>query len=167
MHGDAADVAVAELALAGVEARANRDPQGPYLVADCSCAVDAPSGSVEGGENAVPGALHRLTTVAIYLAADESVVLIEQISPAPVAERRRPLGRTHDVGEQNRGKHTVELAHRALAGEKLLNLVNDLVRVADPGPVVISRQLDEACARDLRGRASALRRPAEHRRCDG
>jgi len=36
------------------------------------------------------------------------VVVLDQLLPRPVAERRRPLRRSDDVGEENRREHSVE-----------------------------------------------------------
>jgi hypothetical protein len=149
VHGDSADIPVSKLALAGVESRTDLDAQRAHLLADRACAVDAPCRPVEGREDAVARGFYLPTAVPVELTPDEAVVLLEQIAPASVAERRGAFGRLDYVGEEHGRKGTVGLALAALACQELLGLVDDLIRVAGPGPMVVTRQLDEARARDL------------------
>jgi hypothetical protein len=59
MHGDAADVVLAQLDLAGMQARPNVDADAGQFIAKRGRAVDRPSGAVEGGQDAVAGSLEQ------------------------------------------------------------------------------------------------------------
>jgi hypothetical protein len=75
-------------------------------------------------------------------------VALQQVAPGAVAERRRSLRGADDVREQHGGEHPVGLGRVPFAGQELLDLVHHRVAVADPRPVVVSGQLDEARAGD-------------------
>ena len=53
---DAADVAVSKLDLAGVQPGSDLDADAAQLVSERGRAADAPSGAVEGGQDAITGA---------------------------------------------------------------------------------------------------------------
>src|SRR6185436_12996496 len=57
---------------------------------------------VEGGEEAVAGALDDLAALVDDPLAQDLVVAREQSLPLLVAERLEQLGRVHDVGEDER-----------------------------------------------------------------
>src|SRR5437588_1808014 len=57
VHGDPGDLAVDELALPGVEARTQVEPQSLDRVGDRAGAADRPRRSVERGEEAVAGSV--------------------------------------------------------------------------------------------------------------
>jgi hypothetical protein len=54
VHGDAADIAVAQLDLAGVEPGPNPEPDAAQFVSEGGCAADSPTGAVEGGQDPSP-----------------------------------------------------------------------------------------------------------------
>jgi hypothetical protein len=60
------------------------------------------------------------------------VVAVEQITPAPVAQRDGPLRSADDVGEHDRGQDPIGLLAAARAREEFLDLVEDGIGVADP-----------------------------------
>src|SRR5438034_11627083 len=84
------------------------------------------------------------------------MMLIQQVAPALVTESRVPLGRADNVGEQYGGQQPVGMRCRPDTGEKLLDLIENCVLVADPGQVVLTGKLDELCARDPGGDGAAL-----------
>jgi hypothetical protein len=59
MHGDAADVVLAQLDLAGVQARPELEADAGQLVAKRGGTVDRSSGAVEGGQDPVAGRLDQ------------------------------------------------------------------------------------------------------------
>jgi hypothetical protein len=59
------------------------------------------------------------------------------------------LRRADDVREEHRREHAVELPHRAHAGQELLDLVGDGVKITCPEDEVIARQFDPASTRDV------------------
>src|SRR5205085_6553659 len=86
VDGDAAHLAVRELALAGVESCAQLEPEAPHAVADRAGGADRPRRPVEGGEEAVAGGVDLPSAVARELAADGNLVRLEQLAPAAIAE---------------------------------------------------------------------------------
>jgi hypothetical protein len=77
-------------------------------------------------------------------------MLVEQLSPPMVAERRRPLGGADDVREQHRGQHPFEVGTAPLAGEELLDVVEQRLGVTDPEHVVRAGELDQRRPLDVR-----------------
>jgi hypothetical protein len=67
-----------------------------------------PRRNVEGGEKAIAGGLHLASAEAGEIAPHDGVVSFEQMSPPSVPERCRYLGRTDDIGEQDRNQNTID-----------------------------------------------------------
>ena len=57
MHSKAADIAGAQLNLAGVQPHPYLEPDAAQLVSEGSRAADSAAGTIEGGENSVTGRL--------------------------------------------------------------------------------------------------------------
>src|SRR6266542_38486 len=102
VHRDAADLALAQLDLAGVQ-----------LVANAEGAADAPGWSVECRENSVARGAVELAAVLLELRAHHRVMGIEHGAPASVAELHRPVGRSDHVREEHRREHAVRIARGA------------------------------------------------------
>ena len=118
----------AQLALARVQARAHLEPDALHVVDDRARAADRAGRPVEGREEAVARGVDLTPSEAFQISADDLVVTVEQIAPASVSELARPLGRADDVREEHRREHPVRLRRLAHAGQKLLDLVEDVVR---------------------------------------
>src|SRR5215204_4266046 len=71
VHGEAAQVVAHHLELARVEARAQLEPQLPHGLRDRCRAADRPGGAVEGGEEAVAGALDLAAAVELERPPEE------------------------------------------------------------------------------------------------
>jgi hypothetical protein len=89
------------------------------------------------------------------------VVLVEQRSPARVAENLDLLGGANEVGRDNGGQNAVRDPCRPRPGEELLDLVEDLVGVdgdgdGDGDEVIVSREHDEPRTRNVPGEVAAL-----------
>src|SRR5207244_3613618 len=99
--GEAGELAVDDVALAGVHADADAEAERADGVANCAGAADGPRGAVEAGsEEPVAGGVNRLATEARELAADRCVVLFQERRPR-AAQRGRLRGRLDEVGEEN------------------------------------------------------------------
>ena len=92
----------------------------------------------------------------------DRVVLVEEGSPARVAEILHALGGADEIGEEDGGQHAVGSAHGTSPGEELLDLVEDLVGVDGHEVVVAVRARRTARPRCAR-RGSAPPRPATSR----
>jgi hypothetical protein len=102
VHGDAAKVAVHDLALAGVDA----DPEGKAAslgsVADAEGSPDGAGGAIEGGQDAIAEVFDFLATEAGEMPPDVLVVRGQELTPDIVATLDDPCGRLGDVGEHQR-----------------------------------------------------------------
>ena len=103
-------------------------------------------------------------------------MLVEEVTPLPVAQRRDPLRRPDDVGEEDRGEGPVEVDGAPRAGQELLDLTEHHVGVAGVEEVGVARDLDQPAAGDVRGEVAAVvdayepvARPVDHEggRLDG
>src|SRR4029450_5673087 len=86
VHADPAHVGTKELDLAGVDARPYPDLRLGEPVGDLDGALDCPSRSVEGREDAVTGALDEPPAEAVALRVRDAIVAIEQLTPAAIAQ---------------------------------------------------------------------------------
>src|SRR5437867_351470 len=86
VNRDAADAVVDQLDLAGVNARADVDPQVSQAIDDLERAADRARRTVERCEESVTGTLDLPSLEPIEAPPDRRVVLLEQLAPALVAE---------------------------------------------------------------------------------
>ena len=112
-----------------MEAEANLEAEPPCSIANRAGARDCAGRPVERGQEAVAGGVQLSPPKPVELAADERVVLLEQLPPATVAEIGSELGRADDVREEHGGEDTVERRMGPDTGQELL----DLVEECDPG----------------------------------
>ena len=151
------DLVAAELALAGVQARAHVEAERATHVRDRPRAADRARRPVEGGEEPVAGRVDLAPAEALELATHERVVALEQLAPAAVAElaRARSVEPTMSVNRTvaSTRSGSARLAH---AGEELLDLVEHVVRRSPSSDVVVAGQLDERAPGMVRARKRAF-----------
>ena len=92
MDGDAANIVIANFALARVQSRADFDAQRSNLFGNCARAAYSACRSIESGQNAVASRLDFVPAEAIEVTSDCSVMGIKQIVPTAVAECSAFLG---------------------------------------------------------------------------
>jgi len=90
VDGDPAEVAVAQLDLAGVEPGPDGHVDVADLVAEGDRAGDRPAGAVEAGQEPVAGRLDDAAAPLLDQAASQVVVDLEQLPPAGGRRARRP-----------------------------------------------------------------------------
>jgi hypothetical protein len=88
------------------------------------------AGTVEQRQKAVARGSDLTSTEVRDLTAHQRVMPPQQIAPCPVAQARRLLGRTDDVGEQHRRQDAIVLQCFVLAGDEPLHGCEDAVDVA-------------------------------------
>jgi len=87
------------------------------------------------------------------------IVLFEQAAPGSIADRGSTGGRIHDVGEEHRHEHSVDVdsAWRGRPSDELGNRIEDgLVVTGFAAHVEVAWDLDEASAGDVLGEVSGL-----------
>src|SRR3954452_1931841 len=105
-----------------MEARTDLEPERAHRLRHGGGAADRPCGSVEGGEEAVAGALHLPAAVAVERLPEQRVVALDKEAPAAVAHLSGTARGVADVREQHGGEHPVRLALVTRPGEELLDL---------------------------------------------
>ena len=95
-------------------------PQG---VAQCDRATDRPTRTVERREDAVASGLDQTSGVLFDNGAGDDIVTVQQVAPGPIAERRQMLGRSDEVGEQDRSERTVGLGSAVQPAQELLDML--------------------------------------------
>src|SRR5689334_22661726 len=80
---------------------------GPQRLAQRGSGLDGAGGSIEGREKAVTRRVELPATEPRELPPDDGVVLRQKLSPRRIAEAGGKLGRTDDVGEEDRGEDPV------------------------------------------------------------
>src|SRR6478672_625522 len=144
MYRDPPDIGAGKLDLARVATRADLHPEGPYGFADRPSATHCSSGTVERCEEPIACRVDVRAAVSLDLGFSQLVVASQDLLPRGVPESGRQLRRSDDIGEQDRGEHTVDILHMSLSGQELLDLVKHRVLVRAPGFVISSWQLKEA-----------------------
>src|SRR5918996_174439 len=154
VHREARRLAVDQLALAGVDSGADVQAEGARSLHHCTSARDRPRRPVETDEEPVPRGVDLDAAVALELAPDLRPLGREQLTPAAVAELRRPLGGADEVGEEECREDGVrDPSRRHAAEERVDGLEREVVLHdghADPG------DLDELGVRDELGHLDRL-----------
>src|SRR5205085_4886335 len=101
------DLSVDDLAFAGVQAGPHLDPEIADRLGDRARAPDRARGAVERRKEAVAGGVDLNPAMANELPSDDLVVLLKQLAPPAVTERRSTFARADDVGEHDRREHAV------------------------------------------------------------
>src|SRR5262245_15565317 len=119
--------------------------------ADSAGAADRPGRTIERGEKPVARRIDLPAAKTLELLAHEDVMLGEDLAPPPVAQGRRLLGGTDDVGEEDRGEYAGRLGDVSDAGQEFLELTQDGLRVATPRQVVDAREFHVPGTVDMLG----------------
>src|SRR4029077_5010733 len=126
----------------------NAHPYRSQLVPNINGATDGSCRSVERGEHTVAGGLDLATAVSVQMPSDDPEVLSQQFVPPHVAQLGGQPGRVDDVGEQHGSQHAVVSPLWPNAGNELLDLGQDRLRVAGPDELVVSGQFDVSGSRN-------------------
>ena len=131
------------------------DPQAGHVLAQRDRAPQRPRRAVEDGEDAVAGRFHQPSAMRLDPRASGGVVLVQQRLPSFVPGRRGPLGRAHDVGEQDRREDPVLLRDRVRARQEPLGLGQDRLGALEEREVIAPGEFEEGGVRDPFGHVSA------------
>ena len=93
-------------------------PMRPQGLAQGRGGEDRPRRAVEGREEPVTRRVELPSLEPRELSTNDRVMLLQELAPSRVSEARRQLRRTHDVGEQDRGKHALRLVPSAEARDE-------------------------------------------------
>jgi hypothetical protein len=146
VHGDAADITVSELDLAGVQPRPDLEADPTQLVSERGRAEDPPSRAVEGGQESVAGRLDQSAAPLLDHPMSQLVVHVQEPASAPIAQLPGPFSRAHDVGKQYGGQHPLGFRNAVDAGQKLLDQVQRKLRCIPDEGQVGPWQLDQLVA---------------------
>src|SRR6516165_7829259 len=83
-----------------------------------------------------------------------SVMRIQKRAPSLVAQRRRQLSRSDDVGEEHRGQDAVDFNNGTVSSQELANFLDGRLRSKREG--VARSQLDKPGIGDVVGNISAM-----------
>ena len=100
-HGEAADLAIYQFALAGVYARADLDAKVDDAMSDLHRTPDRPGGPVESCVEAVAGGGGLETVPSLEGIANDSVMLFDQCFVSSISQLSLPLRRSDDICEQD------------------------------------------------------------------
>src|SRR4029077_17546873 len=115
------------------------ESEDPNAVPDGLSAPHCPSGTIERGEDTIAGGVDPSPSVPLQLARHHGVVLIEQLSPASVAEANSLLGRGDDVREQDGGECPITLSGSRHTRDEAQDMVDYFVDPLAEEPVVLAR----------------------------
>ena len=138
---DSADVLAAQFDLSGVNPGADFDPKGCESVADRAGAIDRAGGPVKGRQRAVAGCLDLDAAKTGQLRAHDSVMVVEQVPPALVAEFCRSCCGSDDVGEHDGRQHPLEAGRGTATGQELGDLFDELLAAGAGWVVIVSGDL--------------------------
>src|SRR3990172_7761383 len=104
--------------------------------------------AVECGKEAVARRTELPALEAFELPADQIMMLVEDVSPSAVPHLGSHTRRAHDVGEYQCCYHTVGIRTAACPRQKLLDLVDQCIRVSDEDEMVSAAKLNQLGAWD-------------------
>lgn len=136
MNRYSVEIFLHDYAFASVQTRSHLDPERAHTVGDRARTTNRACGPVEDRKKAITGGADLAATVTCKFATDEGVMIVQQVPPAAVAQASGLLSGSDYVGEHYGGQHTVGFRPSSNTGQKLLDLVNNGVRVAAPWDVI-------------------------------
>jgi hypothetical protein len=139
VNRNASDLFADQFALTCVQTSSDLDAKRSYTVGDRASTADCACGTVECGEKAIPRVIDLPTTEPHKFTAYYRMVFVEQFAPAAVANMGCLFGGAYYVGEEYSGQNTVWLRPSTSSGEKLLDLIQYGIRVAQVVYVIGSR----------------------------
>src|SRR6266403_2323451 len=154
MNRDALHVVAGDLDLAGMEATADSNVESTDRLCNRAGTTHGPGRAVKRGEKSVPKRPHFVAAEAREFPPHRSVMRLEQIAPALVAQLLGPCGRTHDVCKQYGRKDTVALCRGDRSGQEFLDCVNDLV--VDKEEMISARQFEQSRSRNMLGKKASM-----------
>jgi hypothetical protein len=107
MDGYAADIVSDFLAFAGMEPRANFDPERSDFVCDRTGAPDRPRRAVERDQKSIAKSFDLTSSKPQNIPPDGGVMSLKDVAPAAIAKRGRFLRRTRNVSKKYSGEHPV------------------------------------------------------------
>src|SRR5215210_148919 len=113
MHRDAADLLADQLAFTGVQAGPDLEVERPHALHDRARAPHCTSGAVEDREEAVAARVDLAATKTRQLTPHHGVVILQNVTPATVANLDGVLRGADDIREENRGEYPVGLSRLA------------------------------------------------------
>jgi hypothetical protein len=140
-----------------VKARPHLEAELMDGVADGAGAADGSRRTIEDSEETVARHIDLPPTESLELPAGHAHVPVQELSPAAITDRGRPLGRAHDVGEHHGDEYAVRLSGGSRARDELLDLVDQEIHrrlIEGLEQVVVAGKLD------LLGAADVLRQVA-------
>src|SRR5256714_9068804 len=104
VHGKAADVVAHPLALTGVDTCSDLEVGLEEPIADGDGAANRAGGPVEGSQEPIAGGTDLLAAKPRELSTHQRMMLLEEVAPGMVTERRRALGGADDVSKEDGGE---------------------------------------------------------------
>jgi hypothetical protein len=111
---------------------------------------------LEEREEAVAGELDVLAPVPGEAAAHQTIVILEQVTPACVAQVARLFCRSDDVGEKDGCQPPTAGESATAAREERLRLVGNRIAIREPVKMIGAGQLDESSTLDPRSEEASL-----------
>src|SRR5262249_33013776 len=140
MNSDSSHVVAFNCALAGVNTAAYRQSQRANHVPDRTGTLDRACWAVKDCKDAIASGVHDPSAVTLDFLANLLLIIVDQVAPTRVSDRRCALGRLDDVYEQDGRENTVYLNHGTFACQEFLHLRQQWIGVADPRNVIIARK---------------------------
>src|SRR5688572_6947324 len=92
-----------------MNSRPNVNAERVYSLDDRLSATHGTGWSIERCKESVTGSVDLDAPVASKQSANDHVMPLDQLAPCAVSEHRRSLGRSDEIGEEDRGEHPIEL----------------------------------------------------------
>jgi len=156
MDRDTADIIAHNFDFAGMNPGADRNAMALHFASGCDGAVNGPRRSVKNGKQAIASTLYGPAAIASNFSSDNVVVIVEEITPGPIAYLRGARGRIHDIGKQHCGQDAIDFGNVSLPSHELLDLTHDGSRVPNPPKVIVTIKLGNPCTLNVTGKIAAL-----------
>src|SRR5262249_29953220 len=116
-------------ALAGMDACADLKAGLCGRAHDLLRALDRAGRTVKRGEEAIAGGVEFAASEPCDLSSRSLLVRCEKVAPSPVTYRRRTLGRSNNVREQQRRQHAVRDVAALVVGKEASEFANQFRNV--------------------------------------
>jgi hypothetical protein len=122
---------------------------------DGTGAADRPCRAVKGRKETVSGRVDFPAPKTFQFTAYEAVMMFEELLPLAISKFDSTLRRADYIREQYRGEHPIKLRTVTDACKKLLDLIENSIRITGPRKVILAGEFNVFRTLDMLGHVAS------------